>query len=222
MVLALAILLAQVGHPSGPIFSSPARYPHLACFDPITHTNDALRSQQFENAAWTQTTFGVGTVTVTANVGQAPDCTTTADRVQFSATPITDQAMLLQLGLAHTGTTSMGVWAKHYYDGGVADGGADDGGVQSDELPLEYFNGHCTRFALTSKWQHIKVENFNDTIGRMYIGNDSANCGAAFPSHDVLLWQADHQDQAALASDVVTTTTAVTATNQVCVAYSCQ
>jgi hypothetical protein len=47
--------------------------------------NLLLRSEEFDNIAWTKTSGGLGVVpVVTANADVAPDGTTTADRIQFS------------------------------------------------------------------------------------------------------------------------------------------
>jgi hypothetical protein len=47
--------------------------------------NFLLRSEEFDNIAWTKTSGGLGVVpVVTANADVAPDGTTTADRIQFS------------------------------------------------------------------------------------------------------------------------------------------
>src|SRR5688500_13085954 len=60
-------------------------------------TNLMVRSQEFDNAVWTKNATGAGVApVVTANYAVAPDGTTSAERVQFSATPSSGDATWIE------------------------------------------------------------------------------------------------------------------------------
>ncbi len=74
-------------------------------------TNLLLRSEEFDNAAYTQAAGVGGSITRTANYGISPDGTQNADRLQF--TRGTTYAELYQRVLTTIGTTyTLSFWAK--------------------------------------------------------------------------------------------------------------
>lgn len=170
-----------------------------------SRTNVVLRSQEFENAAWTSTASGVANPTVTANAAVAPDGTTTADRVQIPATSGV-QYSLLQSGSVLTATaSSIAVWAK--------------GNGTTDQTCIAASNGsgaNCLCSYNPTTWTRCKCENKTlGALGPMYIGNYSAStgpCGISFNAQDVFLWQAQGETAGSpyITSDIATTSAAVT------------
>jgi hypothetical protein len=78
-----------------------------------TRTNIALRSEEFDNAAWTKTNCAgtPGAPTVTADQAVAPVGTTTADRIQVPATTAA-QASCMYGVFSQTGNHSGGIFLK--------------------------------------------------------------------------------------------------------------
>jgi hypothetical protein len=86
----------------------------------LTPYNLVTYSEQFDNAAWTKVSGGVGSVpVVTANQGTAPNGTLTADRLVLNlngGTTGTDRSWIDRAvtGLPSSGTMSLSVWLKSY------------------------------------------------------------------------------------------------------------
>ncbi len=175
------------------------------------HTNVLLRSQAFDNAAWTKHAGGAAAApTVIADQAVAPDGTTTADRVAFSATGALDDCSLIQ-SLTTVGLGAVSVYIKGVYDGGVDDGGVDDGGVQRGEFDIRVGgdSSPCVRCAYTtgswSRCVHTGVTNLTVAI----LGMDAA-CGVPLPAEAIYLWQADGIAWSSELSPVTTTSASAT------------
>lgn len=162
-------------------------------------TNVALRSEEFDNAAWT--TLGSGTTypVVTANQAVAPDGTTTADRVDLGATTGGQRSVLYQVpGLTVASSTS--VFVK-----GVSGSGT------MDVCSL----GHCTPCAFVStSWTRCADEGVTWSAGTSpFFGNTSSdNGGTARPAQSVYLWGAQYEAGSRVSPYIKTAGTSATRT----------
>ncbi|HEY7823936.1 MAG TPA: hypothetical protein VIG24_13925, partial [Acidimicrobiia bacterium] len=80
--------------------------------------NLLLRSEEFDDAAWSKSAIGTGAVpVVVANAGHAPDGTATADRLQLdrgSGTGSGDISFVSQFTTAASITATYGIWLKSF------------------------------------------------------------------------------------------------------------
>jgi hypothetical protein len=126
-------------------------------YDPVTlaakgllveeaRTNLAQYSAQFDNAYWTKTSSGTGSVpVVTANAGAAPDGTMTACRIQFALNGGTtaSDASTLAGAVTYTAATYTGsVWLK-----------SNTGSNQTIVLLIE--NAQIAVLTVTPTWQRF-------------------------------------------------------------------
>lgn len=110
-------------------------------------TNQLLYSEQFDNAGWGKTGYGVASApVVTANYGIAPDGQTTADRVVFAlngGTTIDDLSMLNQQQTTIAGNTyTQSIWLKTV-----------DGSTKQLQLSLD--NTAPKVITVTGTWQRF-------------------------------------------------------------------
>lgn len=143
-------------------------------------TNVALRSEEFDNAAWTKLGSGTTTPVVTADQAVAPDGTTTADKVDLGATTGAQRSVLYQVpGL--TVASSSSIFVK-----GVSGSGTMDVCTLS----------HCTPCAFVStSWTRCADEGVTWSGGTSpFFGNTSNdNGGTARPAQSVYLWGAQYE-----------------------------
>ena len=110
--------LATTGIANGDLVSCGANLPRVESSGGVlglrvesARTNDVLRSQELDNAAWTDVAIGVSAPTVTANAATAPDGTLTAERIQLPATTSGQTSERRQTGLS-SGTRSVSVYIR--------------------------------------------------------------------------------------------------------------
>ena len=151
-------------------------------FLPNWRLNLLTYTEQFDNAAWVASLTGVGTVTKsTTNAGEAPDGTTTADRVIFNlngGTATTDIALLRQNN-ATTGDLTFSIAAKSF------------DGTSSYAMQIIKPDGTAQSITVTGAWQRFSVTGTASgavNYGlRLRGGQTPTNSDTA----DVLLWGAD-------------------------------
>ena len=140
-------------------------------------------SEQFDNAAWTLEHVVQPVPTVTADVGVAPDGTTTADLISFPATGAAEDSAIRQDTAAGGGIYSPSVYVRSF-----------DGGTRGT-LDFATYNGgtwDCTTCAYDagSVWSRCTVN--GATVNTYWLlGNAGFRCGVARPAQDVLVWGGD-------------------------------
>lgn len=155
-------------------------------------TNVCLRSQEFENAAWTLTQSGSSNPVVTANQAVAPDGTTTADRVQFAAA-VAGFSVIYQ-------SAGSGAYAGSFF----IKGNGTSGTIQADCHTGASDN--CTTCSYNaSTWTRCSC-----TAGAgtplFIIGPNPAGCGGGAQSAaDVFLWGAQIEAGSFATSYIATT-----------------
>ena len=166
-------------------------------------TNILLQSVDFTNAAWSKTSFGGPAVpVVTANQTVAPDGTTTADSIAFSA--VSAGGAVLQQ--AYTGTANsftLSVWLK--------------GSIGGERLYLSTTpNGttyYRTTATLTTTWQRFVLTTAALTAGTWYFqfGIDTRDGNQNFgPAQTIFAWGAQTEQAPFVSNYIPTTTAAVT------------
>lgn len=149
-------------------------------------TNVALYSEQFNNANW-----GPTNATVTANTTTAPDGTTTADSVAFTAS---SSARLegLTAGSSPAGEVTLSIYAK------VASG------TGSFRLRGDWSGGNSisTDFAVTTSWQRF-THTFTAASALQIMSLYNNTAGTA---QTVIFWGA--QAESGVATDYIATTSA--------------
>ena len=164
-------------------------------------TNDVLRSQELDNAAWSAASSGVAVPTVTADQAVAPDGTTTADRLQIPATVNPQYSYVFQGGLsAVQRATSL------YVKGNGTSGTIN---LLSGSTPND-----CTLCTYNSTtWTRCSLVSAGATATFLFIGNDSnsAVCGTASRgAQDVFVWGTQAEAGAYATSYIHTVAAAVT------------
>ena len=167
-------------------------------------TNEILRSQEIDNAAWTSGAVGVAAPTITANAATAPDGTVTAERLQVPLTTAAQYSYRLQTGAAASQHT-----ASIYVRGNGTSGTMHlwAGTTPNSCVLCSYVSGSWSRCSTTTPGSATYAIGF---------GNDSTNAvcvaaGAALSALDVFVWQGQVESSAAYAtSPIPTVASAVT------------
>lgn len=160
-------------------------------------TNSALRSEAFDNAAWTKTNSVAVAPVVTADQAVAPDGTMTADRVQFAAATGSQYSVITQT--AGTGAHTDSVYIK--------------GNASSGTIDLDCHNGasdQCVACAFVAgSWTRCTCSRSSGTP-LLIIGNYPAGCTTARSAADVFLWGGDIESGIYATSYISTTGSSAT------------
>ncbi len=195
--------LATTGIASGDLSIAPSGDPRveydgagtLGLLVESARTNSCLRSQEFENAYWTND------VVPTANAAVAPDGTTTAERYQFTATT----AVQRSIGFVSGGCPAAGAAVGTLYVKGVSGSGTMD--ICTSDLTTS-----CTACAFVStSWTRCSDARTQSAPGYLVLGNASLyNGGVARSASDVYVWGAQCEAGAYATSYIPTVAAMVT------------
>ena len=136
-------------------------------------TNSLLRSEEFDNAAWTK---GPSIGTITADYATAPDGTLTADRYQYSNT---NNDYVLQAFPASTLAASTSVYLKGTSGSGTIN--MCRGGAGSQCVTCSY---------VSTSWSRCRYEATLALSNNVFLGCENATLGGACAQtgFDVLVW----------------------------------
>lgn len=138
-----------------------------------SRTNSVLRSEEFDNAAWTA---GPSRGTVTANFAVAPDGTTTADRYQYSNTNNDYNLQTFSVG-------GFAASASVYLRGNGVSGSINlcRGGAAGQCVVCNY---------VSTSWSRCEYSATLAVSSNLFLGCETATLGAACAQtgFDVLVW----------------------------------
>lgn len=149
-----------------------------------SRTNQALRSEEFNNAAWGSSSVGVAVPTITANAATSPRGDVTAERIQVPATTSGQYSYLWQGG--HSTTQAV---TSIYVRG---NGGAGSINIISGPSPNACMS--CPYVAYS--WTRCDLLSVVAGGGFIFFGNDSASapCGTGNKGAvDAFIWGAQHE-----------------------------
>jgi hypothetical protein len=161
-------------------------------------TNLFLRSEEFDNASWSKSFTGAGSIPiVTANAGVAPDGTMTAERVQFAiGTDIVGDRSFMRQAITTAGDYTISMYVKS--NTGVA-----------QEIGIHREGSSLLSVIVPNEWTRITLsDNFT---GSNFAGLElRGTLGTGDLTSDILVWGAQLEELPFASSYIKTTTTAVT------------
>ncbi len=171
----------------------------------LARTNLALRSAEFDNAAWTKNATGAGAApTIPATNILAPDGSSTAESISFPAiSGASDGSFMSQPIVATAVAYSLSVWLK------VPTGTAT---VWLSTTP-DGVTYHRTQCNVTTNWRRCKLENKTLTVATWYffLGCDRRDASqTGMSAATVYTWAASFEAGFYASSDILTTSVAVT------------
>lgn len=168
-----------------------------------SRTNSLLRSEEFNNAAWSTTSTGVAVPTITANFAVAPDGTTTAERLEIPAVTGAQFSLIFQ-SVTLTSPSTSSLFVKGNGTSGTVC--FTLGTASSDNVLCSYNSTTWTRCINANKTpagsQPVYIGNYG-TVG--------GACGAA-SAQDILVWGGQVETSGAPYATSYIPTVAATAT----------
>jgi hypothetical protein len=164
-------------------------------------TNQALRSQEFDNAAWSSSSSGVAAPTITANAATAPDGTLTAERIVVPATASGQFSYIFQGGFS-----TIQAVTTIYVRGNGSSGSIN---VLSGPSP----NACVSCAYVSTSWTRCEILSAVGAGNFVFVGNDSASavCGTGSKGAiDAFIWGAQHEVGDYATSYIPTVAAAVT------------
>lgn len=140
----------------------------------LSRSNNALRSNAFDNASWTKTNC-----TVSADSTVAPDGTTSADTVTVTASGV---AATVTQSIAVAGNQYWSIWAKQ--------------GTTSQTCSITITDGVTTQnldFTPTSTWTRYSVRGTGFTNPITVIVRPHSAAGTGTAGDDVIIWGAQSE-----------------------------
>lgn len=208
--------LATTGIANGDLVLMPANQPRveydsngtLGLLVESARTNQALRSQEFNNASWAKFNVTVAVPTVTADYAVAPDGTTTAERVEIPAVTTAQSSFIYQGGPASTAVASVWtVYVKGNGTSGTVDVCHQGGG--------SYVCTDCTY--VSTSWTRCTKATASPTGTQVTIGNmgSSNSVPTARSAQDILVWggQGEYGAGVTYATSYIPTTTGTATRN---------
>lgn len=167
----------------------------------VSRTNDLLRSEELNNAAWADSVFGVAAPTITADQAVAPDGTTTADRVQ---TPVVTAGQYSLRTQNVSGATRVG---SFFVKGNASSGTAH----------LMQAGGTVTCVACAynpSTWTRCVTSGTSTNQTVVNVGVDPLDCGGGgLGAEDFFVWGAQTEISNIATSYIKTVAAAVSRDN---------
>lgn len=161
-------------------------------------SNSIIRSNEFENVAWSLLGTGVAAPTVTANYGPSPRGTTTAERLQLAAATGANQSLIFQPANCGTGgDRTASVYVRSLSGSGTTALCINTGSVVC---------GSCS-FVDTS-WSRCVFTANVVSNGTWILGNNSVVTGVTYSAYDLLVWGAQCEVGADATSFIETTSAA--------------
>ncbi|MDX2014180.1 MAG: hypothetical protein SFW67_28535 [Myxococcaceae bacterium] len=168
-----------------------------------SRTNDVLRSQELNNAAWLTSAVGVAGPTITADAAVAPDGTTTAERFEVPAVAGGQESVRYQTLGSIGSTRATSIYVK--------------GNGSSGSIQVIHFGpgGACTVCAYNSTtWTRCVYAGVTGGAGNVGFGSSATaggcGLGAANGAIDAFIWQAQGELGAFATSPIPTTSASVT------------
>jgi hypothetical protein len=161
-------------------------------------------SEQFDNAAWTNSVTGVAAAPiVTANQGAAPDGFNTADRIQFSLSGGTSSSDITRRGQNFVGASGIpytfSIWVKSF------------DGVSNYTMHIISPTGATTMVDVTGTWNRVSV---TANASGSSVGYGIGLRGGMTPTNsntaDILVWGAQLEQRSSVTAYTATTTQAIT------------